>query len=389
MRLLTFSSPPRRVLVICIRRLGDVLLCTALIRSLRRAWPQARIDVLVNAAAAPVLVGNADIDEILVQPEKPRWPTAWRFGRRLLRRYDLAVCTLYNDRPHLYALLASGRRAAVVPPETVPGARWKRWMSSAWCVLELGHVHAVEAYLALATCLGIERVRELVPPRPADAGELDALLKPGWRDQLHAVVHPTPMYRYKAWTVQGWTLVVQSLLARGLFVYLTGGRGSEEAAAISQILDLLAPGEPQRVQALNGSLSFAALTPVIESAQIFIGPDTSVTHLAAATGAPTVALFGPSHPVAWGPWPRGWDSAASPWQMRSALQHQGNVWLLQGELGCVPCLKEGCEGHLNSRADCLEQLPATRVIDVIDQVLGAATHTRVIPIVASARTGGT
>jgi len=389
MRILTFSSPPRRVLVICIRRLGDVLLCTALIRSLRRAWPQARIEVLVNAAAAPVLLGNVDIDEILVQPEQSGWSSMWQFGKRLLRRYDLAVCTLYNDRPHLYALLASGRRAAVVPPVTVPGARWKRWVSSAWCVLELGHVHAVEAYLALADCLRVERIRELVPPRPPNEVELDALLNPGWREGLHAVVHPTPMYRYKAWTVRGWTLVVQNLLARGLTVYLTGGRGSDEAAAIDQVLAGLAPAERERVQPLHGRLSFAALTPLIESAQVFIGPDTSVTHLAAATGAPTVALFGPSHPVAWGPWPHGWDAASSPWQMRSALQHQGNVWLLQGELACVPCLQEGCEGHLNSRADCLEQLPAARVVAVIDQVLGLAARRRVMPILAAPGAAGT
>ena len=41
---------PRSILVICMRRLGDVLLCTPLIASLRRAWPQARIDALVAAA---------------------------------------------------------------------------------------------------------------------------------------------------------------------------------------------------------------------------------------------------------------------------------------------------------------------------------------------------
>jgi heptosyltransferase-3 len=124
MRTTTFASPPRRVLVICIRRLGDVLLSTALIHSLRHAWPHARIEVLVNAASAPALVGNPDIDDVVVQPEKPGLWVLLRLVMRLLRSYDLAVCTLYNDRPHLYALVASSRRVTVVPPLTAPGARW-------------------------------------------------------------------------------------------------------------------------------------------------------------------------------------------------------------------------------------------------------------------------
>ena len=113
-------------------------------------------------------------------------------------------------------------------------------------------------------------------------------------------------------------------------------------------------------------------------ALVFVGPDTSVTHLAAATGTQTVALYGPSHPVAWGPWPMRHRPAAagdvSPWRMKAPLQRRGNVWLIQGEGDCVPCLGEGCDKHVGSHSDCLDELPAQRVIEVVDQALAESAR---------------
>jgi heptosyltransferase-3 len=369
MRTLSLPSAPRRVLVICMRRLGDVLLSSALIRSLRRAWPEARIEVLVNAGSAPALRGNPDIDELLVQPERAGTREWLKVAARIFRRYDLAVCTMHNDRPQLYALLASSRRVTVVPAQGEPGARWKRWLSDAWSEQALGAVHAVETYLALADCLGVPRLPAVVPPRPASEAALDQALGAGWRQRPYAVVHPAPLYRYKAWTIDGWQVLLRDLLGRGLHVCLTGGGSAREARTLEEACAGLTPEQRARVALFNGRVSFAELTPLIEHAKVFVGPDTSVTHLAAATGVPTIALFGPSHPVAWGPWPQGWSSPAGPWQMRAVLQRQGNIWLVQGELDCVPCLNEGCERHLDSRADCLDHLSPERVIAVVDQAL--------------------
>ena len=64
--------------------------------------------------------------------------------------------------------------------------------------------------------------------------------------------------------------------------------------------------------------------------------------------------------------------ASSPWQLKAPLQRSGNVWLLQGEGegDCVPWLQEGCERHLASRADCLDQLAPRRVCEALDEALG-------------------
>jgi heptosyltransferase III len=365
---LRLDRAPRRILVVCMRRIGDVLLASTLVRSVRRAWPDARLEVLVNAGSAVALEGNPDIDRLWVQPERAGARQTLALARRLWRRYDLAVSALYNDRPHLWAFVASARRVGVVPPRGQAGARWKRWLSAGWCELELGDVHAVEQYLRLVDAMGIARVTEVVPPRP-DAGATT----PDEPARPYAVVHPSPLYRYKAWHLEGWRALTRHLVARGLEVRLTGGPAEAERSLVRQIVEGLDAVERRHVRDLTGSLPFAALTPLIEGARVFIGPDTSVTHLAAATGTQTVALFGPSHPVAWGPWPMRHRPAAagdaSPWRMKAPLQRRGNVWLIQGEGDCVPCLGEGCDKHVGSHSDCLDELPAQRVTEVVDQAL--------------------
>jgi len=328
-----------------------------------------------------VLEGNPDIDTLLVQPERARAATLLRLALRILRRYDLAITAQYNDRPYLWALIASAHRAGVVPPKGLPGSHWKRWLTSRWCEFRLGEVHAVEQVLRVADALGIERAPEVVPPRIRAPHRGDASGASTPRDiapsvvadgdtTAYAVVHPVPQFRYKAWPVEGWRALVHHLVGRGLAVKLTGGPADAERALLREIVDGLDAADREHVAELGGRLPFAALTPLIEGARIFVGPDTSVTHLAAATGTPTIALFGPSHPVAWGPWPLRWrGEGPSPWQLKAPLQRRGNVWLIQGEGDCVPCNQEGCDRHLESHSRCLDELSVERVIAVVDEVL--------------------
>ena len=113
-----------------------------------------------------------------------------------------------------------------------------------------------------------------------------------------------------------------------------------------------------------GKLSLAESAFLISRAKYYVGPDTALTHMAAALGTPTVALFGPSNPVKWGPWPKGYEEYRNPYTMKGT-QRVNNVVLVQGEGNCVPCMEEGCDRHNASLSDCLQNLPAARVITAI------------------------
>jgi heptosyltransferase-3 len=345
-----FELPARaRILVVALRRLGDVLLTTPLIRSLRRAYPDATIEALVFADTAGILDRNPDLDRVIAIPARPTFRQSAACAVRLLKRYHLAISTQSGDRPTAFALLAG--RTHIGP--TWPGNRIKRWLLGR-SVPAGGGVHRVEEMLRIADTLGIARAAEVVAPAGALAPE-HMVAEP------YAVIHASPMFRYKQWTEEGWRALARALATRGLTVAATGG------PADGPYLDALWRDMPA-VRRLDCRLSWPQIAALLSRARVYIGPDTSVTHLAAASGCPTIALFGPTDPRLWGPWPaQGLDK---PWAASGTIQRRRNVWLVQNPLPCLPCQQEGCDRHLHSRAQCLDELTPQQVLIAVDQALG-------------------
>jgi heptosyltransferase-3 len=115
-----------RILVITLRRLGDVLLTTPLIRSIRRGFPDAKLDVMVFRGSEGILDGNPDISDVITMSERPLVGESLSLIWRLWRRYDLVVSTQAGDRPTFFALVTGRRRVGLVPRAGQTGAWWKR-----------------------------------------------------------------------------------------------------------------------------------------------------------------------------------------------------------------------------------------------------------------------
>jgi heptosyltransferase-3 len=340
-----------RILVVALLRLGDVFLATPLICSLRRAWSDATIDALVFADTAGILEGNADLNGIVAMPARPTAMQSLALAARLWNRYDLAVSTQLGDRPSFFAYVAG--RVCVGPVDKKFNGRLKRLAYRRSIPFAAG-VHRVEEILRLADLLGIARVPELVAPQGRDYDGLAA--------GPYAVIHAAPMFRYKQWTRSGWRELAAALASRGLSVIATGG----SAEAERRYLDDVWSGVP--VRRVDGKLDWPQLAGLLAKARVYVGPDTSVTHLAAASGCPTVAIYGPTDPRLWGPWPVG--GLETMWSATGSIQHRGNVWMVQNAFPCTPCQLEGCERRLDSYSQCLNELPVERVIAAVDQVLG-------------------
>src|SRR6185436_7924133 len=200
---------------------------------------------------------------------------------------------------------------------------------------------------------------------PEDERVAGAMLSPLGAAR-YAVLHPHPRFRYKMWHEGGWVELARALHAQGLKVVLTGGGDAAELEYVGRIAREV-PGALD----LAGRLSLGSLACVLSQAAIYVGPDTAITHAAAALGIPTVALFGPTSAVKWGPWPAGYRGNGNPWQRRGD-QTVGRVRLVQGREGCVPCLKEGCDGHVGSTSDCLIHLSPEAVIDAMRDLMASA-----------------
>ncbi len=350
-----------KILVIATRRIGDVLLVTPLLRSLRNAYPNAQIDMLVYKNTAAILEGNPDYNNLIPVSERPKFKEYQSLFKQIFRRYDLAISTLASDRPIIYAILAAAKRIAIVPPQRWQDA-WKRLMVQAWTELDDKNTHTIIQNLRLADLLEIARSYEVVTPQlPDSIQRLDKLLPFAWQKQAFAVLHLAPMYHYKRWTINGWQQIAKYLTQAGLRVVLTGGTAKEEIAYINNALVKM----PDSVLNLAGKLRFSEVSELIRASKIYIGPDTAVTHLAAATSVPTIALFGPTNPLKWAPWPYNYALDKTPFDFKGTKK-VANVVLLQGKGICVPCHQEGCEQHRQSSSRCLEEIDSATVIKWIE-----------------------
>ena len=339
-------------LIIALRRIGDVLLNTPLIHSLRQAHPTARIDALVFQGTGGILQGNPDLNNVYEIPHKLRFAEYRAFWQTHGRRYDWSIATQSGDRPTLLALLAG--RQTLVPFTGESGKDvWRKWLLNRTLPINPNQQHVVQRYLDLALVLTIPPVPLVIPPQ-APQTNVAQWLSFNPAQQPFVVCHPMPMFRYKQWEDAQWRILIQACLTRGYRVVISCCVCTAELAAIQTLLGDLSA----QVTNLAGKLRFAELAEVLRKASHYYGTDTSVTHLAAATGIPVTAIFGPTDPSIWGPLPNVYAGNDSPWQACAVSATRRNVTIVQDTLACVPCQAEGCERHIHSHSQCLQNITA-------------------------------
>ena len=268
-----------------------------------------------------------------------------------------------GDRPTMYAFLAARQNIGFL----LKGRKhkWKRLLLSQGVPFDDAGTHTVLMNLGLAKLLGIAPCFEVVTAwKPEDENRVSGALPFDPRSQPYAVLHVYPMYAYKMWKREAWAELAAWLSNRGMRIVLTGGSNPEESAYILSLLPIL----PSDTVNVSGELSLGGVAHLLSRASAYVGPDTAVTHMAASLGIPTIALFGPSNPVKWGPWPKGYLLDKNPYRMQGT-QRVNNVVLLQGEGNCVPCMEEGCDRNISSKSTCLQNLPASRAIAALEEML--------------------
>ena len=343
----------RRIIVIVTRQIGDVLLTTPLIHAAKQRWPAAQIDVLGFAGTLGMLKGNADVSNLIEVRPDSGWSSSVPLIARLWRRYDLALIAQHTDRAHLYGWFAAGARSGQVPENR--RSRWKTALLGHAVPLGVKHTHVV-----------IEKMRLLSPwlpqlPEPRVQPPPSAPLPPELVAKLgpHYTVMQVPsLVHYKQWPVRHYAQLVRDwAAAQGHPVVLTGGPSSRDRAIVDEVMALSGDAAIDAA----GQLDLNQMVTLLSGASLYIGPDTSITHLATACGIPVIALFGPTNPRLWGPWPVGWP-VEQPYERSGVRQQRRNVVLLQGDQACVPCSREGCDRHRDSRSECLETMTPERVM---------------------------
>jgi heptosyltransferase-3 len=350
-----------RILVVCTRQLGDVLLTTPLIHAAKERWPDARIDVLGFGGTLGMLRGNPDVAELIEVPAGSGWVASRALIRRLWRRYDLALISTYSDRAHLYGFAAAKRRAGQVTDEAK--SWWKRALLEHAVRMNDEQSHSVLEKLRLLAPWIEPKSVQLVPPPalPLPDDIAAALVAP------YAVLQVPAAVTYKQWPVAHWRDLVEALVGRDVQVVLTGAPSPRDRELVAAVRSGFDPG---CVLDVAGRLDLNQVGALLRGAIVYVGGDTSITHLAAAVDIPAIALYGPINPRYFGPWPRS-ETAEVPYVDRGFVQRAGRVVVLQGSMPCVPCDRAGCEDRNDSTSLCLLTMAPGRVVEQVDRILAA------------------
>ena len=374
------SLQPKKVLFIATRQIGDVLVTTPLITKARQLWPNAEFHFLGYRGKLEMLKGNPDIAKVIETSDRPKFWEYLSLFTRLFQRYDLAIVTQPSDRAYFYGLIAAQHRVGVLGshPQQNKEQQQKRDRQNAWkkfiCLHTVNvdyfsqHVVAekirlLEAFFKKPEVL-FESPISVVPP----AGEA---LTPVITNQLrtpYVVVHPGPLTAYKRWPLTYWKTLITWLVEQGWQVVLSASPAKQDLELNCDILSLLDAATKEQVIDTAGTLSIPQAGTLIRGAALYIGVDTSITHLAAACNVPAVALFGPTPPSNFGPWPNGFIGK-QPYALRARTQTVGHITILQGPGECVPCRKAGCLDRADSNSECLDLLEPTQVITAIEQTI--------------------
>lgn len=381
----TFSDlKPKRVLFIATRQIGDVLVTTPLISKARELWPDAEFHFLGYRGKLDMLYGNPDISEIIETSDRPGFSEYLSLFNRLFQRYDLAFVTQPSDRAYLYGLIAAFRRVGVLGghpqgkdaedkskrSKTEKQNAWKKFICMHTVDVDYFNQHVAAEKLRLLEVFFrnpsqlFSKSISVTPPvgEPLTPVISNTLVQP------YVVVHPGPLTAYKRWPLAHWQHLITWLVNKGFRVVLSASPAKQDVQLNHDIISLLNDETAAKVINAAGKLSIPQAGTLLRGAALYIGVDTSITHLAAACNIPTITLFGATPPTNFGPWPNGFIGE-QPYQLRARTQTVGNVTILQGPGECVPCRKAGCLDRADSNSECLDLLEPAQVITAIEQAI--------------------
>ncbi len=287
----------RRILLIRRRALGDALVTMPAVLAVGRAWPDARLDLVVDRPFAPLFEGLDPRLHIL------SWPPANGGWLRQLRqaRYDLVIDGLGNPRTALWTALSGAARRVGYD---LPRRSWAYNIRVPRNRVGERDVRAFagEAFLDPLRVLGLD-------PEPwcpgfaakglaavdGSLGENYLAWKAAWEPATKVTVAliMSATWPAKAWPARHVASLVAALVAAGADPLLVPGPGDDELVA-----SVAAEVARERIAPATSLLELADL---LGCCRTYVGTDGGARHLAAALGKPTVTLFGPTDPGGWNP----------------------------------------------------------------------------------------
>ncbi|MFC1646394.1 lipopolysaccharide heptosyltransferase II [Candidatus Omnitrophota bacterium] len=332
-----------RILIVEVNWLGDVLFSTPAIRAIKNKYPDSYIGVLVHKRCKDVLLGNPNVNEIIVLDEKDRHKGL--IGKlRLIKelkakRFDI-VYLFHRSFTRTLICFLSGIRKRI---GYYTAKRRLLLTESVLPLQEVTHRAAYYYYLITRTIPSdIKELRYDFFVSDSDVSYAENLLrKENIKDnQKIVVIHASGNWFPKRWPVENFAKLADELIEKfGAAVVFSGAPSEKDT--ITDILGLV----KNKVINLCGKTSIRQLGALFKRADLVVSADSGPLHISVALKRPTVAIYGPTSAAITGPLAKE------------------NISILQKEIDCViPCYKQVC---LDNR--CMKKISVKDVVDCIEE----------------------
>ena len=326
----------KKILVMRYRFIGDTVLTVPFLRNLRAAFPDARIDLMLEPFSGQVIEGCPYVDRIIPFELKTIHKYSTRSDRGRLGAYIHYGSLIRRERyDAVFVLKRSLSSALLVWAARVPrrigfATEGRRFLLTDPVVYRHDQ-HEVENFLDCLRALDIpigSTDLELwtTPEQERRAAEL--FESAGWnKGDLKVVIHAAASLPAKQWPLDRFAEIMRTLRDQyqARFVY-TGAKGD------SPLYESIETFGPFGGLNLCGVTSLRENIAVYRACDLFFGVDSGPMHMAAAAGVPVVALFGPTDERKWGPWGEGHS-------------------VVTKRLACHPCKPHKCSDHA-----CMDQI---------------------------------
>lgn len=343
----------RRILIIKLRAIGDVILTTPVIDNLRAAYPEAEINLLTERPCYPIVKNHPHLNEVIslnrtylqALPWYQVLGENWAFLRMLRsKRYDIVFDLFGNPRS---ALLAFATRAAVRVGYSFRGRRY------AYTVVvpsRADRVHEVLFHLDALKAVGIPiRSTKL----SVDIDDISAFFASTFwernrlEDKRVVGINASGGWYTKRWPLKAFAQLGDRLATDfGLRILLFWGPG--ERQDVQEIANLM-----QQPAVLAPQSDLNQLSALLARLDLLISNDSGPMHLAAAVGTPVLGIYGPTRPELQGPWGNG---------------HQV---VRKDDLPCIGCNGTTCK--ITTHA-CMQELSVDAVYDKAARMLENLTR---------------
>jgi lipopolysaccharide heptosyltransferase II len=337
----------RKILVVRLSSIGDIILTTPLLRSLKKYFPKAQVTFLIKKQYEELLVSSPYVDKLITFDKKEGFTGLKKIKRYLKdQQFDIYLDIHKNWRSRYLRLCLHAKQIT-----TYPKYIFKRTLLIWFRINRYKHIIPVyQRYFESVRDLGIQYDglgTQIFVPDIKTEKVREMLSAVGYSFEAPLIVIcPSATYFNKRWRSEGFIETAQYLIRyKSVFVVVHGGK--EDISLCSQIASSIG----NRAVSMAGLLSLSESAALLKFSSLVIANDSGLLHLAQSQKRPLIGIYGPTTR----------ELGYFPIEQSSTV--------IEIDLNCRPCTHNGLNKCPRKHFKCMNDIPAERVIQAALQYL--------------------